>query len=135
VADQPARPELAALAPLAAASVALPPDSLLAQVPVRLEAPAIAAAPIVVAVHGRISDTGGQPLPGATVLAQGTQLATSASASASASDDYSPTVPAGALLQFGCGGYADQTLPATNGTLDVTLAPAPAPKPRKNRLR
>ena len=131
MADQPARPELAALAPLAAASVALPPDSLLAQVPVRLEAPAIAAAPIVVAVHGRISDTGGQPLPGATVLAQGTQLATSASAS----DDYSPTVPAGALLQFGCGGYADQTLPATNGTLDVTLAPAPAPKPRKNRLR
>ena len=136
VADQPrsqaARPELAALAPLAplaAASVALPPDSLLAQVPVRLEAPATAAAPVVVTVHGRISDTGGQPLPGATVLAQGTQLA----ASASASGDYSLTVPTGALLQFGCGGYADQILPATNGTLDVTLAPAPKPKQGRRR--
>ena len=80
---------------------------------VRLEAPAIAAAPVVVAVHGRISDTGGQPLPGATVLAHGTPLATSASASG----DYSLTVPTGSVLQFGYGGYVDKTLPATPGAL------------------
>ena len=99
----------AAIAPPAADSALVP------AVPARVVAPA----PPPVVVHGRISDTSGNPLPGATVLVAGTALATSSDASG----DYTLTVPAGSQLQYGYGGYSDQVLTATTGALDVALAP------------
>ena len=70
-------------------------------------------------VRGRISDEQGRPLPGATVLVQGTRLVVSANANG----DYALDVPAGATLVVGYGGYPDQQLARAAGSevLNVTL--------------
>lgn len=78
-------------------------DSLMPTRPAAVE-PATTAATEVSTVHGRITDGQGRPLPGATVLVQGTRQATSADATG----NYELTVPAGSVLQFGYGGYVDQ---------------------------
>ena len=111
------KPEpLLAQRPLAAAP--LPADSATAAGLPRTLPTAHGAAPAG-RLHGRISDERGQPMPGATVLVQGTRLVVSANATG----DYALDVPAGATLIIGYGGYPDQLLahPATSEVLNVTL--------------
>jgi TonB family protein len=81
-----------------------------------------AAPPVTRTVQGRITDTSGQPLPGATVLVSGTQTATSTNADGS----FSLQVPAAApQLAVSSVGYATQTriLRPTDSTLALALAP------------
>lgn len=91
----------------------LPVDSAASTSPA---SPALAAT--VGTVRGRITDGQGRPLPGATVLVQGTQQGTSTNAAG----DYELTAPVGSTLQFGYGGYADQLQRyAGAGSLNVVL--------------
>ena len=115
---RPAVPAATPTMPTKMAVLAVPAADSLATAPVALPATADATG----TVHGRITDTQGRPLPGATVLVRGTGLATSANAAG----DYVLAVPSGATLQFGYGGYADQSQrsPGT-GIVNVTLQPAP----------
>lgn len=130
------RPAAQAVAALPARTTVLPvpspADSLVVTPP-----PVVAPKPVnpgaaaTTVVQGRISDEQGRPLPGATVLVVGTQLATSTNALG----EYTLEVPANATLQFGYGGYTDQLLRNPGGgTLNVTLqAEAMADKRRDRR--
>lgn len=96
-------------------------------------APAARNAPLMQAVRGRISDAEGRPLPGATVLVPGTQLATTTNATG----DYTLSVPAGTSLKFGYVGFADEVLRtssnAISSTHDVVLTPEDEPTKRSRR--
>ncbi|WBO84038.1 TonB family protein [Hymenobacter yonginensis] len=80
------------------------------------------APPATRTVQGRITDTSGQPLPGATVLVAGTQTATSTNADGA----FSLQVPAAApQLAVSSVGYVAQTrtLRPSDSTLALALAP------------
>lgn len=80
-----------------------------------------------IVVQGRITDDRGRALPGATVLVQGTRLATSTNASGV----YRLEVPLGATLNFGYAGYADQLVRGMQSEINVTLAPLKAELSRR----
>lgn len=124
--DRTGRPRAAVATPaIAVRPVAVtvgPTDSLARSLPAVLGAAlnVVSTAPAGT-VTGRISDAQGLPLPGATVLVRGTRQVTSTNADGI----YSLAVPAQAMLQFGYGGCADQTLPSPgSGVLNITLQPA-----------
>lgn len=117
--------QLAPLAPIEArvAQVAIagsPPADSMAALTDTAAAPGLPEAPASTLVRGRITDNQGRPLPGATVLVQGTRQAISTDATG----DYQLTVPLNSSLQFGYGGYADHVQRYTGAsTLNVMLQP------------
>ena len=137
-APKPARRSTTAPAGLPVREAALAPvssrDSLVSVLPTVLPATSSsqpAAAASAGLVRGRITDEQGRPLAGATVLVLGSRTATSTNATG----DYALEVPAGAVLQFGYGGYADELMRAAGpGALNVTLLPKDGTSTRKNRL-
>jgi hypothetical protein len=137
----PTTQEVPALASRTADVAPLPADSLPQALPSALPADGAASLPTSAnssipertsSVHGRISDAKGRPLPGATVLVQGTRLVTSSDASG----HYVLEVPAGAALEFGYGGYEDRVVSSTSAVpLNITLQRANQSSERLARKR
>ena len=132
------RPVAAAIPnrPAALDAVVTPTDSVARALPATLQPPAgapsaPAATPATAAgtVRGYIRDGQGRPLVGATVLLKGTQRGTSTDATG----QYVMEVPAGSILQFGFGGYADLLRSATLGSMDVVLQPSTTAQQRATR--
>ena len=130
-----------ALAPMPAAVLPMPLDSLAEALPVALPTATAktaastltAAAPTAAnsVVRGRVSDALGKPLAGATVLIMGSRQGTSTDAAG----NYVLNVLAGATLQFGYAGYNDLLRSATLGTMNVTLQPDDNAGLRRSRER
>lgn len=106
--EQPTRAQVARVAPPVAIEARVPQLAAVSSQPAdSLAAPATLAATAPsagVTVRGRITDSQGRALPGATVLVQGTRQAVSTNSIG----DYELSAPVGSILQFGYGGYTDQ---------------------------
>ena len=138
---RPVRPAMLAPAPASDEPVAepapAPADSTQPAGPVQPAgpnpAPVAKNTPMMQAVRGHVSDAEGRPLPGATVLVPGTQLATTTNATG----DYTLSVPAGTSLKFGYAGFADEVLTtsgsAISSTHDVVLTPETGPTEHRRR--
>ena len=122
--------------PAALVAVVTPTDSVGRALPATLQppagapsAPTVAPAAVAGTVRGYIRDGQGRPLVGATVLRKGTPRGTSTDATG----QYVLEVPAGSVLQFGFGGYADLLRSATLGSMDVVLQPSTTAQQRAAR--
>ncbi len=76
-------------------------------------------APFDVTVTGTVTDSNGEPIPGATVSVPGTSIGTATDIDG----QYSITVPEGSSLVFSFIGFESQTIEVNNqSTIDVTLS-------------
>ena len=73
--------------------------------------------PLVQTVTGTVLDENGLPLPGATVIVQGTSIGTSTDFDG----NYSLNVQGGKLLNFSYVGYASESLPVHSSIMSVNL--------------
>lgn len=68
-------------------------------------------------VHGKIVDSGGEPVAGAAVMLKGTNVATISDVDG----NYSLKAPRGGTLVISCLGFSDKEIPVSGSQMDITM--------------